>query len=123
MLHACTEGLHFSAFHYVIVCVPFVEASDSFGHFWIGSGCRGFSLLGYLVQSIHVRLVSGHFFLKGLEREGGREGGREGEGEGEGEGERERFVNLYTYMYVHTYYIVLLFLGTCILYWTKYQKP
>ena len=45
---------------------PLVETGNFLGHLRVGSGSSHLPLLGYLVEGIHVRLVSGHLLLKSL---------------------------------------------------------
>ena len=75
------------------VNIPFVKASDSLGHLSVG-GWRGcFPLLGYLVQGIHIRLMSGHFLLESLKIRNKQQEGKE-RSEGETiEGRREGYKN------------------------------
>ena len=49
-----------------MVYTPLIEAGDFLGHLRVGSGGSYLPLLGYFVEGIHVRLVSGHLLLKSL---------------------------------------------------------
>ena len=56
-----------------MVYTPLIEIGDFLGHLRVGSGGSYLPLLGYLVEGIHVRLVSGHLLLKSLQRDGHQE--------------------------------------------------
>lgn len=49
-----------------VAYTPLVEAGNLLRHLGVGSGSSYFPLLGYLVEGIHVGLVSGHLLLKSL---------------------------------------------------------
>ena len=46
---------------------PLVETGDSLCHLRIGGGCLCLSLLGYLVEGVHVGLVGRHLLLESLQ--------------------------------------------------------